>query len=112
MSRLSFARNFERALGQMAAKAGSQIKLPDGDLSWEQLADRIFSSSANAFAATFRRHVGLPPRPVAATAEHSQTPTRITVRIISTKREISFCLSEPLCQATPILQFASFTRSW
>ena len=50
----------------------------------------------------------LPVGPLGLGCSHG--PVRMTLRMISTKREIGFCLSEPLGQATPMLQFASFMR--
>lgn len=68
MSRPSFARNFERALGQTPMRYLTDWRLTlardyllAGELSLEQIADRIGYSSPNAFAATFRRHIGLAP---------------------------------------------------
>jgi AraC-like DNA-binding protein len=68
MSRASFARNFERALGQtpMQYLTGWRMALAReyllaNELTVEQIAQRTGYSSPNAFAATFRRHVGLPP---------------------------------------------------
>ena len=69
MSRPSFARNFERALGQSPMQYLTDWRLTlardyllAGELTLEQIADRTGYSSPNAFAATFRRHVGLAPR--------------------------------------------------
>lgn len=68
MSRPSFARNFERALGQTPMHYLTDWRLTlareyllAGELTLEQIARRTGYSSPNAFAATFRRHVGLPP---------------------------------------------------
>jgi AraC-like DNA-binding protein len=68
MSRASFARNFERALGQSPMQYLTDWRLTlardyvlAGELTLEQIADRTGYSSPNAFAATFRRHVGLAP---------------------------------------------------
>ena len=68
MSRPSFARNFERALGQSPMQYLTDWRLTlardyllAGELSLDQIADRIGYNSPNAFAATFRRHVGLAP---------------------------------------------------
>ena len=68
MSRPSFARNFERALGQSPMQYLTDWRLTlardyllAGELTLEQIADRTGYSSPNAFAATFRRHVGLAP---------------------------------------------------
>lgn len=68
MSRPSFARNFERALGQSPMQYLTEWRLTlardyllSGELTLEQIADRVGYSSPNAFAATFRRHVGLAP---------------------------------------------------
>jgi AraC-like DNA-binding protein len=69
MSRPSFARNFERALGQSPMQYLTDWRLTlardyllAGELTLEQIAERTGYSSPNAFSATFRRHVGLPPR--------------------------------------------------
>ena len=66
MSRPSFARNFERALGQSPMQYLTDWRptlardyLLAGELTLEQIADRTGYRSPNAFAATFRRHVGL-----------------------------------------------------
>lgn len=68
MSRPSFARNFERALGQSPMQYLTDWRLTlareyllANELTLEQIAHRTGYSSPNAFAATFRRHVGLPP---------------------------------------------------
>src|SRR6266851_1239309 len=68
MSRPSFARNFERALGQPPMQYLTDWRLTlareyllANELTMEQIAHRTGYSSPNAFAATFRRHVGLPP---------------------------------------------------
>ena len=68
MSRPSFARNFERALGQTPMQYLTDWRLTlareyllANELTLEQIAQRTGYSSPNAFAATFRRHVGLPP---------------------------------------------------
>lgn len=68
MSRPSFARNFERALGQTPMQYLTDWRLTlareyllANELTLEQIAHRTGYSSPNAFAATFRRHVGLPP---------------------------------------------------
>lgn len=68
MSRASFARNFERALGQTPMQYLTDWRLTlareyllANELTLEQIARRTGYSSPNAFAATFRRHVGLPP---------------------------------------------------
>jgi AraC-like DNA-binding protein len=68
MSRTSFARNFERALGQTPMQYLTDWRLTlareyllANELTMEQIAHRTGYSSPNAFAATFRRHVGLPP---------------------------------------------------
>ncbi|MEZ0114786.1 AraC-like DNA-binding protein [Catenulispora sp. EB89] len=68
MSRASFARNFERALGQTPMQYLTDWRLTlareyllADELTLEQIARRTGYSSPNAFAATFRRHVGLPP---------------------------------------------------
>ena len=68
MSRPSFARNFERALGQSPMQYLTDWRLTlardyllAGELTLEQIADRTGYSSPNAFAATFRRHVGSAP---------------------------------------------------
>lgn len=68
MSRPSFARNFERALGQSPMQYLTDWRLTlardyllAGELTLAQIADRTGYSSPNAFAATFRRHIGLAP---------------------------------------------------
>jgi AraC-like DNA-binding protein len=68
MSRASFARNFERALGRTPMQYLTDWRLTlareyllGNELTMEQIAHRTGYSSPNAFAATFRRHVGLPP---------------------------------------------------
>jgi AraC-like DNA-binding protein len=68
MSRPSFARNFERALGQTPMQYLTDWRLTlareyllANELTMEQIAHRTGYGSPNAFAATFRRHVGLPP---------------------------------------------------
>ncbi len=68
MSRPSFARNFERALGQSPMQYLTDWRLTlardyllSGELTLEQIAHRTGYSSPNAFSATFRRHVGLAP---------------------------------------------------
>jgi transcriptional regulator GlxA family with amidase domain len=68
MSRPSFARNFERALGQAPMQYLTDWRMTlareyllANELTMEQIAQRTGYSSPNAFAATFRRHVGLPP---------------------------------------------------
>lgn len=68
MSRPSFSRNFERALGQSPMQYLTDWRLTlareyllANELTLEQIAHRTGYSSPNAFAATFRRHVGLPP---------------------------------------------------
>lgn len=68
MSRPSFARNFERALGQTPMQYLTDWRMTLAreyllakELTMEQIAQRTGYSSPNAFAATFRRHVGLPP---------------------------------------------------
>ncbi|WP_042375574.1 AraC family transcriptional regulator [Streptacidiphilus neutrinimicus] len=68
MSRPSFARNFERALGQTPMQYLTDWRLTlareyllANELTMEQIARRTGYSSPNAFAATFRRHIGLPP---------------------------------------------------
>jgi len=68
MSRSSFARNFERALGQTPMQYLTDWRMTLAreyllakELTMEQIAQRTGYSSPNAFAATFRRHVGLPP---------------------------------------------------
>jgi AraC-like DNA-binding protein len=68
MSRPSFARNFERALGQTPMQYLTDWRMTlareyliGNELTMEQIARRTGYSSPNAFAATFRRHVGLPP---------------------------------------------------
>jgi AraC-like DNA-binding protein len=69
MSRPSFARNFERALGQTPMQYLTDWRLTlareyllADQLTMEQIAHSTGYGSPNAFAATFRRHVGLPPR--------------------------------------------------
>jgi AraC-like DNA-binding protein len=64
MSRPSFARNVERALGQSPTQYLTDWRLTlardyllAGKLTLEQIADRIGYSSPNAFSATFRRHL-------------------------------------------------------
>lgn len=68
MSRPSFARHFERALGQSPMRYLTDWRLTlardyllAGEVTLEQIADRTGYRSRNAFAATFRRHVGLAP---------------------------------------------------
>jgi transcriptional regulator GlxA family with amidase domain len=68
MSRPSFARNFERALGQTPMQYLTDWRLTlareyllAGQLTMEQIAHRTGYGSPNAFAAMFRRHFGLPP---------------------------------------------------
>ena len=68
MSRPAFARNFERALGQTPMQYLTDWRLTlareyllANELTMEQIAHRTGYSSPNAFAAVFRRHVGLPP---------------------------------------------------
>jgi transcriptional regulator GlxA family with amidase domain len=68
MSRPSFARNFERALGQSPMQYLADWRLTlardhllAGELTLEQIAHRTGYGSPNAFAAAFRRHVGLAP---------------------------------------------------
>lgn len=68
MSRPSFARQFERALGQTPMQYLTDWRLSlardlllAGELSLPQIAERTGYSSPNAFAAVFRRHVGRPP---------------------------------------------------
>ena len=68
MSRPSFARNFERVLGQSPMQYLTDWRLTlardyllAGELTLEQIADRVGYRSTNAFSATFRRHVGLAP---------------------------------------------------
>lgn len=68
MSRPTFARSFERALGQTPMQYLTDWRLTlareylsANELTLEQIAHRTGYSSPNAFAATFRRHVGLPP---------------------------------------------------
>jgi AraC-like DNA-binding protein len=68
MSRPSFARNFERALGQSPMQYLTDWRLTlardyllAGELTLEQIGDRTGYSSPNAFAAAFRRQVGLAP---------------------------------------------------
>jgi transcriptional regulator GlxA family with amidase domain len=68
MSRPSFARHFERALGQAPMQYLTDWRLSlardyllAGELTVEQIARRTGYRSANAFAAVFRRHVGMPP---------------------------------------------------
>src|SRR5882724_2727328 len=68
MSRPSFARSFERALGQSPMQYLTDWRLTlardyllAGELTLEHIADRTGYRSPNAFAATFRRHVELAP---------------------------------------------------
>ena len=68
MSRPTFARNFERALGQTPMQYLTEWRLTlardyllAGELTLEQIAHRTGYTSPNAFAATFRRHHGTPP---------------------------------------------------
>lgn len=68
MSRPSFARHFERVLGQSPMQYLTDWRLTlareyllAGELTLEQIAHRTGYSSPSAFAATFRRRVGLPP---------------------------------------------------
>jgi AraC-like DNA-binding protein len=68
MSRPSFARKFERALGQTPMQYLTDWRLTlardyllAGELTLDQIARRTGYTSPNAFAATFRRHHGLPP---------------------------------------------------
>lgn len=81
MSRPSFARNFEHALGQSPMQYLTDWRLTlardyllAGELTLEQIAHRTGYSSPNAFAATFRRHVGLAPGQWRQ--KHSSTPSR------------------------------------
>ncbi|GAB2549215.1 AraC family transcriptional regulator [Nocardia heshunensis] len=68
MSRPSFARHFERALGQTPIQYLTDWRLTlardylrSTDLPLDQIARKTGYTSPNAFAATFRRHHGLPP---------------------------------------------------
>lgn len=68
MSRATFARNFERALGQTPMQYLTDWRLTlardyllAGELTLDQIARKTGYTSPNAFAATFRRHHGLPP---------------------------------------------------
>src|SRR5260221_268773 len=68
ISPAAFARNFERALGQSPMQYLTDWRLTlardyllAGELTLGQIAERTGYSSPNAFAATFRRHVGLAP---------------------------------------------------
>jgi AraC-like DNA-binding protein len=68
MSRPSFARNFERALGQTPMQYLTDWRLTlarehllANQLTMEQIAHRTGYASPGALAATFRRHLGLPP---------------------------------------------------
>lgn len=68
MSRAAFARNFERSLGQTPMQYLTEWRLTlardhllAGELTIEQIADRTGYGSANAFAAVFRRHMGVAP---------------------------------------------------
>ncbi|MFE0028203.1 cupin domain-containing protein [Amycolatopsis sp. NPDC059021] len=69
MSRPTFARNFERALGQTPMQYLTDWRLTlardyllAGELTLEQIARKTGYTSPNAFAAAFRRHHGMPPR--------------------------------------------------
>jgi AraC-like DNA-binding protein len=68
MSRSTFARNFERVLGQSPMQYLTDWRITlardlllAGELNLEQIAQRTGYGSPNAFAATFRRHVGVAP---------------------------------------------------
>jgi AraC-like DNA-binding protein len=68
MSRPSFARHFERVLGQTPMQylidwrmTLARDYLRAGELTLDQIALRTGYSSPNAFAAAFRRHAGDPP---------------------------------------------------
>jgi len=68
MSRASFARHFERVLGQSPMQYLTEWRLTlardyllAGELSIEQIAHRTGYTSSNAFSAAFRRHVGSAP---------------------------------------------------
>jgi AraC-like DNA-binding protein len=68
MSRPSFARNFERALGQAPMQYLTEWRLTlardyllAGEMTLPEIAHRTGYSSPNAFAAAFRRHVGQAP---------------------------------------------------
>ncbi len=68
MSRPSFARNFERALGQTPMQYLTDWRLTlardyllSGELTLEQIGRRTGYTSTNAFAAAFRRYHGVPP---------------------------------------------------
>nr|WP_232535593.1 AraC family transcriptional regulator [Nocardia terpenica] len=68
MSRTTFARKFERALGQTPMQYPTDWRLTlardyllSGELTLDQIARETGYTSPNAFAATFRRHHGLPP---------------------------------------------------
>lgn len=68
MSRPTFARNFERALGQTPMQYLTDWRLTlardyllSRELTLDQIARKTGYTSPNAFAATFRRHHGMPP---------------------------------------------------
>lgn len=68
MSRPAFARRFQQALGQAPLQYLTDWRmtlardyLRGGELTQEQIAERIGYGSVTAFAATFRRHVGVSP---------------------------------------------------
>lgn len=68
LSRAAFARNFERSLGVAPIQYLTDWRmtiardyLRAGELTLEQVARRTGYTSANAFAAAFRRHHGRPP---------------------------------------------------
>jgi AraC-like DNA-binding protein len=68
MSRPSFARHFERALGQSPMQYLTDWRLTlardyllAGELTLDQIAERVGYSSESAFAAAFRRHHGQSP---------------------------------------------------
>jgi AraC-like DNA-binding protein len=68
LSRAAFARNFERSLGAAPMQYLTEWRmtvardyLRAGELTLEQVARQTGYTSANAFAAAFRRHHGQPP---------------------------------------------------
>jgi AraC-like DNA-binding protein len=68
MSRPTFARNFERALGESPMRYLTEWRmtlardyLRGVDLSLTEIARRVGYGSTNAFAAAFQRHHGQPP---------------------------------------------------
>ncbi|MFD4673734.1 AraC family transcriptional regulator [Lentzea sp. NPDC058450] len=80
MSRASFARNFERALGQAPMQYLTDWRmmlardfLRADELNLDQVARRTGYTSSNAFSAAFRRHHGVPPGQWRQ-EEHDRTP--------------------------------------